>query len=207
MALNSVGSMPGFRHARRSLLAVTIVVLASCSTDDGRTMKPPSAGQTDTIATATTVGESVSDGSTMSVSGPWTSGDEIDPRYTCDGAGLSPSLSWTPGPEDTQAYAITISDIDDDSVISWVVTNIDFGASTSPEGSVPTGGVVARNTSGVAAYDPPCPKAGSTRTYVVSVYALDSLTPLADDPDAPTIIADIESAAIQAASTIFTVTR
>lgn len=170
-------------------------------------MKPPAAGQTDTIATATTVGESVSDGSTMSVSGPWTNGSAIDPRYTCDGEGLSPSLAWTPGPEDTQAYAITIVDMDDENALPWVVTNIDFGATTSPEGGVATGGVVARNSAGLAAYEPPCPAAGSTHTYVVSVYALDSLTPLADDPDARTIIADIEAAAIQAGTTVFTVTR
>ena len=170
-------------------------------------MKPPTAGQTDTIATATTVGASVSDGSTMSVSGPWTNGQEIDARYTCGGAGLSPSLAWTPGPEDTQAYAITIVDMDDENTIPWVVTNIDFGTTTSPEGSVPAGGYVAQNPAGRAAYDPPCPPAGATHTFVVSVYALDSLTPLGDNPDVRTIIADIESAAIQAATTVFTVTR
>lgn len=195
------------RHTRISLAFAAMTLLASCATDDGRTMKPPTAGQTDTIATATTLGESVSEGSSMSVTGPWTNGSAIDSRYTCTGEGLSPSLAWTPGPEDTQAYAITIVDMDDENIISWVVTNIDFGATTSLDGSVPTGGVVAKNRQGVAAYDPPCPPAGSTHTYVVSVYALDSLTPLADDPDARTMIADIESGAIQAATTVFTVTR
>ncbi len=199
--------MFGLRHTRTALFAVATALLASCSTDDGRTMKPPTAGQTDTIATATTLGDAVSDGSTMSVSGPWANGSEIDRRYTCDGEGLSPSLAWTPGPEDTQAYALTIVDMDDENAVPWVVTNIDFGATTSPEGSVATGGVVAKNPAGVAAYDPPCPPVGSTHTYVVSVYALDSLTPPADDPDARTIIADIEAAAIEAGTTVFTVTR
>jgi Raf kinase inhibitor-like YbhB/YbcL family protein len=143
----------------------------------------------------------------MTVTGPWANGSEIDARYTCEGEGLSPSLAWTPGPEDTQAYALTIVDMDNENAIPWVVTNIDFSATTSPEGAVPAGGVVARNPAGVAAYDPPCPPLGSTHTYIVSVYALDSLTPLADNPDAGTIIADIEAAAIQAATTVFTVTR
>ena len=199
--------MLGFRHIKPSLVVVALVLLASCSRDDGRSMKPPGAGQNDTIATATTIGESVSDGSTMSVTGPWANGSHIDARYTCLGEGLSPPLAWTPGPEDTQAYALTIVDMDSENTIPWVVTNIDFGTTTSPEGSAPTGGVVAKNPAGVAAYEPPCPPAGSTHTYIVSVYALDSLTPLADDPDARTIIADIEAAAIQAATTVFTVSR
>lgn len=199
--------MLGIRHPRLPLVVTTCLVLASCSTDDGRAMKPPSAGQTDSIAVATTLGAVVSEGAVMSVTGPWTNGGEIDPRYTCDGDGLSPSLAWTPGPEDTQAYAITITDTDDENVLPWVVTNIDFAITTSPEGTVAAGGVVARNTRGIAAYDPPCPPEGSTHTYVVSVYALDALTPLADNPDARTIITDIEAAAIQAATTAFTVTR
>ena len=199
--------MPDIRHARLALVVATAVVLASCASNDGRTMKPPAAGQTDTIATATTLGEAVSDVSTMSVSGPWPNGGEIDVRYTCEGEGISPSLAWTPGPEDTQAYAITVVDMDDENAVPWVVTNIDFGATTSPEGSVPAGGVVARNPTGAAAYDPPCPPAGSKHTYVVSVYALDALTPLEDDPDARTNITDIEAAAIQAATTVFTVSR
>lgn len=143
----------------------------------------------------------------MSVSGPWSSGSEIDARYTCDGEGISPSLSWTPGPEGTQAYAITITGMENGSAPHWVVTNIDFSATASPEGAVPVGGVVAPNLNGTRAYSPPCPEPGSTTTHVVTLYALDSLTRLDDDPDAATMVADIEAAALEAATTVFTVTR
>lgn len=143
----------------------------------------------------------------MTITGPWTSGSAIDPRYTCDGLQVSPPLTWTPGPEDTQAYAITIDNIDDPGSVQWVVTNIDFATSNSPEGSVPTGGFVARNAKGQQAYDPPCPPAGSTHTFVITVFALDSLTPTDVVPTQEEMKADIEAAALEAATTVFTVAR
>jgi hypothetical protein len=39
------------------------------------------------------------------------------------------------------------------------------------------------------------------------VYALDALTPLDDNPDARSTISDIESSALEAATTVFTVAR
>lgn len=171
-------------------------------------MSPPRADQTDTVQTATTVGEVVAqDSSAMTVTGPWASGNAIDTRYTCDGDALSPPLVWTGAPEDTQAFAIVIDNMDDPTVLSWLVTNIDFAVTSVKEGEVPPGAVVAKNSDGVRAYLPPCPPRGSTQTFVVTVYALDSLSPLKDNPDVATMRADIESAALEAATTVFTVRR
>lgn len=190
------------------VLCITTTLLSACSTDDGRTMSPPRADQTDSVQTATTIGDVVAeDASTMTLTGPWTSGSAIDSRYTCDGEALSPPLVWTGAPEDTQAYALVIDNLDNPTERSWVVTNIDFSISNTVEGVAPSGAVVAKNAEGIRAYSAPCPPRGSTQTYVVTVYALDSLTPLEDDPDAQTIVADIESAALEAATTVFTVSR
>jgi hypothetical protein len=189
-------------------LCAATIFMTACSTDDGRTMTPPRADQTDTVQTATTVSEVVAqDASTMTLTGPWSSGSAIDRRYTCDGEALSPPLVWTGAPEDTQAYALVIDNMDDPSALNWVVTNIDFAITNTAEGAVPNGAVVARNSDGNAAYSAPCPPRGTTHTFVATVYALDSLTPLDGDPDARTIVADIESAALEAATTVFTVTR
>jgi Raf kinase inhibitor-like YbhB/YbcL family protein len=196
------------RTVQRATLIAACVFLAGCSTNDGRAMKSPLPGQSDSVQVATTVGESFTDGpAPMAVTGPWPSGSAIDNRYTCGGVGISPPLTWTPGPEDTQGYAIVIDNMDDPSVLPWVVTNIDFAVSTALEGQVPAGGVVAMSAKGDRAYDPPCPPTGSTHTFVVTVYALDALTPLDDNPDARTIISDIESGALEAATTVFTVAR
>lgn len=195
------------RTAPAVLSLVASIVLAACSTDDGRQMKPPTAAQNESVAVPTTIGASVDSGSTMSVTGPWTSGSAIDSRYTCDGLQVSPPLTWTTGPEDTQAYAITIDNIDDPGSVQWAVTNIDFETTTSAEGSVPAGGYVALNAKGLQAYDPPCPPAGTTQTYVVTVFALDSLTPTDVTPTQAEMKADIEAVALEAATTVFTVTR
>lgn len=190
------------------LACAATTLLAACSTDDGRSMTPPRADQTDSVQTATTVGEVVANNvSTMTLTGPWTSGGPIDARYTCDGEALSPPLVWTGAPEDTQAYALVIENMDDPAALNWVVTNIDFAVSNTTEGAAPSGAVVATNAEGRREYLAPCPPRGSTQTFVVTVYALDSLTPLEDNPDSRTIRADIESAALEAATTVFTVTR
>lgn len=196
------------RGTQMSVLTIALVFLTACSTDDGRQMSSPRADQTDSVQqTATTVGDAINNQSTMTLTAPWTSGGAIDQRYTCDGAGMSPPFTWTGAPEDTQAFAIVIDNLDDPKDMNWVVTNIDFGVSSTAEGAAPPGAVVAKNSTGTTGYLPPCPPTGSTNTYVVTVYALDSLTPLEDSPDARTIKADIEAAALEAATSVFTVTR
>jgi Raf kinase inhibitor-like YbhB/YbcL family protein len=190
------------------ILGAFIVFLAACSTDDGRSMTPPRADQTDSVQTATTIANAVvEDVGTMTLTGPWSSGSPIDARYTCDGEALSPPLVWTGAPEDTQAFALVINNMDDQKAANWVVTNIDFTITKTAEGLAPAGAVVAPNADGGTAYSAPCPPNGSTQTFVATVYALDSLTPTAGTPTTQEIIADIESAALEAATTVFTVTR
>lgn len=189
-------------------LSVVAILISACSTDDGRSMLPPRADQTDSVQVATTVGEVVAqDTGTMTVTGPWASGSAIDSRYTCDGEALSPPLVWTGAPEDTQAFAIVIDDMDDPAALTWLVTDIDFAITNTKEGEAPAGAVVGKNSNGTAEYLAPCPPRGSTHTYVVTVYALDGLTSVEDSPDAATMRADIESAALEAATTVFTVSR
>jgi Raf kinase inhibitor-like YbhB/YbcL family protein len=189
-------------------LSVAALLISACSTDDGRSMSPPRSDQTDFVQVATTIGDVVAqDVGTMTVTGPWANGSAIDSRYTCDGDALSPPLVWTGAPEDTQAFAIVIDDMDDPAALTWLVTNIDFAITNTKEGQAPTGAVVGKNSNGAAEYFAPCPTRGSTHTYVVTVYALDELTPLEDGPDAATMRADIESAALEAATTVFTVSR
>jgi Raf kinase inhibitor-like YbhB/YbcL family protein len=120
---------------------------------------------------------------------------------------MSPPLVWDGAPEDTQAYAVVIDTVDDPDVLNWVVTNIDFTITNLAEGATPTGAVVARNSEANRAYLAPCPPAGTTYTFSATVYALDALTPPDDQLDGRTILATITSSALEAATTIFTVTR
>lgn len=190
------------------VIGTALCILSACSTDDGRSMAPPRADQTDSVQTATTIGNVVAnDAGTMTLTGPWTSGSQIDARYTCDGEALSPPLVWTGAPEDTQAYALVINNMDDPKTLNWVVTNIDFAVTNTTEGVAPQGAVVGTTVNGTPGYVAPCPPRGSTNTFVATVYALDSLTKAADNPSVQELVADIESAALEAATTVFTVTR
>ena len=190
------------------LLCTLAASLSACSTDDGRTMTPPRPDQTDTVQSAIPENDAVVDDvGTMTVTGPWSNGSAIDARYSCDGDAMSPPLVWDGAPEDTQAYAVVIDTVDDPDVLNWVVTNIDFTITNLAEGATPTGAVVARNSEANRTYLAPCPPAGTTYTFSATVYALDALTPLDDQLDGRTILATITSSALEAATTIFTVTR
>ncbi|MFM9083340.1 MAG: YbhB/YbcL family Raf kinase inhibitor-like protein, partial [Actinomycetota bacterium] len=106
---------------------VVALVLVSCSTDDGRAMRPPDAGQTESVAIATTPVDPGA-GSPLLLTLPWTEGGAIDPRYTCDGNNVSPAVSWTGGPEDVSAWAVILTDLDAPEFAHWTVANIDASA-------------------------------------------------------------------------------
>lgn len=97
----------------------------------------------------------------------------IPARYTCHGAGLSPSIHWTGAPPATKSLAVIV----DDSAapitpyIYWIVFDIGPETSGTLIGHVPTGARVADNSKGTARYDPPCP-VNSSHMYRFTVYAL-----------------------------------
>jgi Raf kinase inhibitor-like YbhB/YbcL family protein len=97
----------------------------------------------------------------------------IPARYTCHGAGLSPSIHWTGAPPATKSLAVIV----DDSAapitpyIYWIVFDIGSQTSGTLIGHVPTGARVADNSKGTARYDPPCPL-NSSHMYRFTVYAL-----------------------------------
>ena len=94
-------------------------------------------------------------------------------RYTCHGAGLSPSIHWTGAPPATKSLAVIV----DDSAapitpyIYWIVFDIGPQTSGTLIGHVPTGARVADNSKGTAGYDPPCP-VNNSHLYRFTVYAL-----------------------------------
>lgn len=194
--------------------AALVMALSACSSGDGREMKPPEADQQESVAPVTTVDDpasfdSVSDPSegTFSISGPWSTDEQIDARYTCDDRNISPPLSWSGVPEEAVAFAIVMSDLDAPAFAHWTVANIDVAATDTREGVVPSLGVVALNENGVATYFGPCPPRGSRHTYQITVYALGQILEAQNGDPAPAMRAAIETTALSRASTTFTYTR
>jgi Raf kinase inhibitor-like YbhB/YbcL family protein len=198
------------RRVGFSLLSVCLAVMtASCSTNDGRTMKAPGANQGESIAIVTTTSSPGADGngSVMTVTAPWQAGAAIDPRYTCDGDNVSPAVSWADGPANASAYAVILTDLDAPDFAHWTVANIDASATGLAEGDVSDLAAVAMNSDAKPAYTGPCPPAGSTHHYSLTVYALSQVLESQSGDPAPAMRAAIEGAAIESATSEFTFSR
>ncbi|MEY4365108.1 MAG: hypothetical protein RLZZ305_452 [Actinomycetota bacterium] len=182
------------------------LLLASCSTDDGRTMRPPGAGQTESVAPATTV-EPGPAGSPILLTVPWKEGGAIDPRFTCDGNNVSPPLSWSGGPEEVSAWAMILTDLDAPEFAHWTVTNIDSATTALAEGQLPDLAVAGMNSDAKPDWTGPCPPEGSTHRYSLSVYALGQVLEAQSGDPSASMRAAIESAALEVATSEFTYSR
>jgi Raf kinase inhibitor-like YbhB/YbcL family protein len=108
----------------------------------------------------------------------------------CKGPGVSPQISWNNPPAGTRSLALLMDD--EDSVVGhlhrhyyahWLVFDMpadrhDLMAGL-PRQALPDGSQQGSNDSGESGYSGPCPNAGSTHHYAITVYALDTRLGLA----------------------------
>lgn len=103
-------------------------------------------------------------------------GASIPKRYTCDGEGTSPPLTWSRVPSRARSLALTVEDPDATSgtFVHWSMWDIPRGSAGTNPGKVPPGSVQGRNSAGSTGYTGPCPPPGdSAHHYVFRIYALD----------------------------------
>ncbi|MGH8548457.1 MAG: YbhB/YbcL family Raf kinase inhibitor-like protein [Methylococcales bacterium] len=124
----------------------------------------------------------------MQLSSPAFSGQgEIPRRYTCDGADLSPPLSWPGIPESAKSLVLIVDDPDapDPAApqmtwVHWVLYNIPITSIGLPEGvsskDLPQGTLQGLNDWQRTGYGGPCPPVGRHR-YFHKLYALDTVLP------------------------------
>jgi Raf kinase inhibitor-like YbhB/YbcL family protein len=117
-------------------------------------------------------------------SGAFGDGGMIPAKYSCDGANVSPPLSWEGVPEGAKSLALVSEDPDAPNGVwvHWVVFNLPVGAGGLPEGvkassEMAEGGLQGMNDFRKAGYGGPCPPSGVHR-YFFRLYALDQLLPL-----------------------------
>jgi len=88
----------------------------------------------------------------------------------------SPELAWTPGPANTQSYAIVLTD-QSNMLVHWVIWDIP-AATTSLDANLPKTTMLAmpagakQNSFSGTGYTGPCP-GGQLHTYQFAVYAID----------------------------------
>lgn len=107
-------------------------------------------------------------------------GGMIPEHYTCDGADVSPPLSWGSAPAGTASLALIADDPDapGKTWVHWVVFDLPPSASGFPENvpgdrTLAIGGAQGRNDFGRIGYGGPCPP-GGTHRYFFKLYALDT---------------------------------
>jgi Raf kinase inhibitor-like YbhB/YbcL family protein len=105
-------------------------------------------------------------------------GKPVPARYTCDGAGASPALTWVGVPEGTKELALLLEDRDAPSgtFTHWLVYHIDPSLKHVPSQTLGWTAYVAvargRNDFGSTGYQGPCPPPGQTHHYVFRLFAL-----------------------------------
>lgn len=108
-------------------------------------------------------------------------GGKIPKQYTCDGADLSPPLSWQDIPAGTQSFVLIMDDPDAPAGVwdHWLLFNIPASTLELPEGmgSLPQGAQAGMNSWGRHYYSGPCPPQKMHR-YFFKLYALDAMLAL-----------------------------
>jgi Raf kinase inhibitor-like YbhB/YbcL family protein len=112
--------------------------------------------------------------SSLVLSSPaFAAGGSIPPRYTCDGADVSPALRWTHPPRGTHSFSLSIVDLDTHPrFLHWSVNGISPATHRLASGA--HAGRSRRNSFGHVGYDGPCPPAGQTHRYRFRLVALDA---------------------------------
>ena len=109
----------------------------------------------------------------------------IPKKYTCQGADVSPPLSWSGAPAGTRSFALIVDDPDapDPAApkrtwVHWVLYNLASTQSELAEGigsnAPPPGAIQGPNDFKQVHYGGPCPPIGRHR-YFFKLYALDRM--------------------------------
>ncbi len=108
-------------------------------------------------------------------------GKKVPMRYTCDGDNISPPLTWTGVPADTQSLALSVEDPDAPrgTFMHWLIFNlppdsdgVPVGVPTEPV--LPNGARQTMNDANMFGYTGPCPPPGPAHHYIFTLHALDA---------------------------------
>src|SRR5262245_33862546 len=182
------GAVPRARSLLPVALAAGLVPLAlSACNSDGRTLRPAKPTQTQSVYTPTTT-TTIAPPSTLALDAPaetvafvlnlpWVDNATIDPRYTCNGDDVQPSISWFGAPAEAVEMALVVRDVDANNFVHWIIGGLDPHNPFLGENDVPIGAIEGANDfSKPGAPDigwrGPCPPAGTPHHYVFTLYAL-----------------------------------
>ncbi|MEN8615360.1 YbhB/YbcL family Raf kinase inhibitor-like protein [Dehalogenimonas sp. THU2] len=113
-------------------------------------------------------------------------GETIPGRYTCNGAGLSPEITWQGAPAGAKSLALIMDDPDAPrgTFTHWLVwgiptTTARLPANLARKSELPNGIRQGVNSGGSYGYYPSCPPPGPAHRYIYRLMALDTEPDLA----------------------------
>jgi Raf kinase inhibitor-like YbhB/YbcL family protein len=111
-------------------------------------------------------------------------GKPIPEKYTCNGEGAVPPLSWSGDLAGGKALAIVVDDPDapDGGYVHWIAVDLPASMTKVDPEKLPEDLKQASNSDGDDGWAPPCPPSG-THHYRFTVYSLDSPTGIEDGTD------------------------
>ena len=125
----------------------------------------------------------------MKIESPaFSNGQPIPQKFTCQGADVSPALSWSGAPDNTKSFALIVDDPDAPvgTWVHWVLYDLPADTRSLPENVAKSehaqNGVQGINDFKKIGYGGPCPPPGKAHRYFFKLYALD--TPLKLKPGA-----------------------
>jgi Raf kinase inhibitor-like YbhB/YbcL family protein len=151
------------------------------------------------------VGTSEVGTSPLAVGSPdFRNGGVIPRRFTCDGGGARPSLSWAGVPARAVEVAVLVGDPDapGGTFVHWTVWGLPHSSrgGVSP-GTLPAGAVEGANSGGGTGWTPPCPPKGDKpHDYIFGVYALRTRVSLRPGEDPSRVVPAVRAAAIATGS-------
>jgi hypothetical protein len=87
-------------------------------------------------------------------------GGRIPQQYTCDGANISPPLTWETDAEGVASFALIVEDPDAGGFVHWVLTDIPGDLRELPEGQGDIIGAPGATSFGRPGWGGPCPPSG-----------------------------------------------
>lgn len=138
----------------------------------------------------------------------------IPAEYTCDGADISPPLSWSGAPGDTQSFVLVVEDPDapGGTFRHWAAFDIAPGVAGLAAGygtDRPGFGFrEARNDFGAAGYRGPCPPPGPAHHYHFRLFSISrGRLDLTNSANAAEVLAAAEPYVIRQAELVATYRR
>jgi len=156
----------------QSLAFVAIAALALALTVAGRSSSPIHS------SLARNGGNPVA----FTISSPsFSNGGDIAKKFTCDGADMSPQLTWSDPPAGTKS--LTLLADDPDAPVGnwnhWVLWNLpaesrELAENVAKSGQLPDGSRQGPNDFRKTGYNGPCPPPGKPHRYYFKIFALDA---------------------------------